>query len=57
MISFEPTEEQQIARDAMHEFAAAALRPVARECDESASLPEDALPAALRELETLLATK
>ncbi|HXK26503.1 MAG TPA: acyl-CoA dehydrogenase family protein [Myxococcota bacterium] len=43
MISFEPTEEQQIARDAMHEFAASALRPVARECDESASLPESLL--------------
>jgi len=43
VISFEPTEEQQIARDAMHEFAAAALRPVARECDESASLPENVL--------------
>ena len=43
MISFEPTEEQQIARDAMHDFAESALRPVARECDEAASLPTSLL--------------
>jgi alkylation response protein AidB-like acyl-CoA dehydrogenase len=39
VISFEPTEEQQIAREAMHDFAESALRPVARECDEASSLP------------------
>jgi len=39
VISFDPTEEQQIARDAMHDFAESALRPVARECDEASSLP------------------
>lgn len=45
MISFQPTEEQQIARDAMHEFAATALRPAARECDEAAALPASLLDA------------
>jgi alkylation response protein AidB-like acyl-CoA dehydrogenase len=43
VISFQPTEEQQIARDAMHDFAESALRPVARECDEAASLPSSLL--------------
>jgi alkylation response protein AidB-like acyl-CoA dehydrogenase len=43
VISFEPTEEQQIARDAMHDFAASALRPAARECDEASSLPASLL--------------
>jgi alkylation response protein AidB-like acyl-CoA dehydrogenase len=43
VISFEPTEEQQIAREAMHDFAAAQLRPAARECDEASALPEPLL--------------
>ena len=43
MISFGPTEEQQVVRDAMREYASQALRSVARECDESASLPDDLL--------------
>ena len=41
MISFEPTEEQQVVREAMHEFAEQVLRPAAREADEAASLPDD----------------
>jgi alkylation response protein AidB-like acyl-CoA dehydrogenase len=43
VISFQPTEEQQIARDAMHEFAEASLRPRARACDEASSLPDEVL--------------
>ena len=38
MISFGPTEEQELVRDAMREFAGAALRPIARECDEDSKL-------------------
>ncbi|MBW2312758.1 MAG: acyl-CoA dehydrogenase family protein [Deltaproteobacteria bacterium] len=43
MISFGPNEEQEIVRDAMREFAEQALRTVGRECDESASVPDDLL--------------
>jgi acyl-CoA dehydrogenase len=40
VISFEPTEEQQVAREAMREFADRALRPAARESDEAAAIPD-----------------
>ena len=43
MISFKPTEEQELARDAMHDFAAEAIRPIARECDEASAVPADFL--------------
>ena len=43
MISFKLEEEQEIVRDAMREFAAEAMRPIARECDEEAKLPEELL--------------
>ena len=43
MISFKPTEEQDLAREAMHEFAEQAMRPIARECDEASSVPADFL--------------
>jgi alkylation response protein AidB-like acyl-CoA dehydrogenase len=43
VISFQPDEEQEIAREAMREFAEKSLRPRARECDEAESLPEDLL--------------
>ncbi len=43
MISFQPTEEQEVAREAMREFAEAAMRPLARECDEASKLPEEFL--------------
>ena len=43
MISFGPTEEQQVVREAMREFAEQALRPIARECDEASTLPDDLL--------------
>jgi alkylation response protein AidB-like acyl-CoA dehydrogenase len=40
MISFGPTEEQSVAREAMREFATKAMRPIARDCDETASVPD-----------------
>ena len=40
MISFGPTEEQQVVRDVMREFATKTIRPLARECDEASSIPE-----------------
>ena len=43
MISFKLEEEQQIARDALHEFAAEVMRPIARECDEEESVSEEFL--------------
>jgi alkylation response protein AidB-like acyl-CoA dehydrogenase len=46
VISFEPTEEQAVAREAMREFAEKSLRPRARECDEAEALPEGFLQEA-----------
>lgn len=46
MISFGMTEEQELVRDAMREFAADAIRPIARECDEAAATPQDFLDTA-----------
>jgi acyl-CoA dehydrogenase len=43
VISFGPTEEQQIVRDTLKEFADEAMRPIARDCDEEASIPQDFL--------------
>ncbi len=43
MISFALTEEQEVARQVLREFATQAVRPLARDCDESAKLPEDFL--------------
>ncbi len=43
MISFGPTEEQQVVRDAMREFAEQVFRPAAREADETSSLPDGLL--------------
>ncbi|MDJ0869483.1 MAG: acyl-CoA dehydrogenase family protein [Myxococcota bacterium] len=43
MISFGPTEEQEVAREAMREYAQSAIRPLARECDEAAAIPDDFL--------------
>lgn len=40
MISFSLTDEQQSARDAMRSFAAQAMRPIAREHDEAATLSD-----------------
>lgn len=46
MISFGPTEEQDVAREAMREFAAAAMRPLARPSDEAGEVPDDFLAQA-----------
>ena len=40
MISFAPTEEQESVRAAMRDFAAQALRPLARELDEAESVTD-----------------
>jgi alkylation response protein AidB-like acyl-CoA dehydrogenase len=40
MISFEPTEEQQLVRDTVASFAREQIRPAAREADESGHVPE-----------------
>ena len=43
MISFKPTEEQEIAREALRGFAEETMRPIARACDEASELSEDFL--------------
>lgn len=40
MVSFEPSEEQQLIRDTVRAFAAEQIRPAARETDESGTVPE-----------------
>jgi alkylation response protein AidB-like acyl-CoA dehydrogenase len=46
MISFEPTEEQELARTTVHAFAVEVLRPLARACDEESRVPDDFLDSA-----------
>ena len=46
MISFGPTEEQELVRETMREFAADVLRPAAREADEASALPDGLLEQA-----------
>jgi alkylation response protein AidB-like acyl-CoA dehydrogenase len=43
MISFGMTEEQEIVRDTLCEFAAEAMRPIGRQCDEASAIPDDFL--------------
>jgi len=43
VISFKLEEEQEIARDALHDYATEAIRPIARECDETSAIPEEFL--------------
>ena len=43
MISFGMTEDQELVRDTLREFAADMLRPIGRECDENSEIPEDFL--------------
>ena len=43
MISFGPTEEQELVRDAMREFATDALRPIARELDEASDVSQGSI--------------
>ena len=46
MISFKLTEEQEVVRDVLHEFAESAMRPIAREADEDSKIPEEFLAQA-----------
>ena len=43
MISFGPSEEQQVVREAMHDFAEQVFRPIGRDCDEESRLDDDVL--------------
>ena len=43
MIAFGPTEEQDLIRQTVHEFAAGEMREIARPCDEKHELPEELL--------------
>jgi acyl-CoA dehydrogenase len=43
MISFQPTEEQDLIRDSLESFAREVLRPRARAIDEAAAIPDDIL--------------
>ena len=43
MISFDPTEEQELIRDSVREFAASEMREIARACDEAESVPDEFL--------------
>ena len=43
MISFGPTEEQEVVRDAMRDFAGDIFREAARQADEESALPADVL--------------
>ena len=43
MISFKLTDEQEVVREAMHDFAEQAVRPLARDADEESKLPEEFL--------------
>ena len=40
MFDLEPTEEQQLIKDTIASFAAAEIRPIARDCDETGSIPK-----------------
>jgi alkylation response protein AidB-like acyl-CoA dehydrogenase len=46
VIDFEPSEEQQLVVETVRHFAASELRPRARECYESRTLPDDAIARA-----------
>ena len=46
VISFQLTEEQEVVREAMREFGQQAMAPIARDCDENSSIPEDFLASA-----------
>ena len=43
MISFGLSEDQELVRDSMREFAAEMLRPIGRDCDENSDIPDDFL--------------
>ena len=46
LIDLEPSEEQQLIVETVHQFAENEVRPKARDCDESAKLPGDVLSQA-----------
>ena len=46
MISFGLSEEQELVRETLREFAADILRPLGRECDETSSIPDELLQSA-----------
>jgi alkylation response protein AidB-like acyl-CoA dehydrogenase len=43
VISFKLTDEQEIVREALHDFAEQAVRPIARDADEASQTPRDFL--------------
>ena len=43
LISFGPTEEQDLIRETVREFSQAEMRHIARDCDEASRLPDDLL--------------
>jgi alkylation response protein AidB-like acyl-CoA dehydrogenase len=43
VITFQPTDEQEVVREAMHDFAEAAMRPLARDADEASETPQEFL--------------
>jgi alkylation response protein AidB-like acyl-CoA dehydrogenase len=43
MISFGPTEEQELVRETVREFATTEMREIARECDEAGKIPDEFL--------------
>lgn len=43
MISFGPTEEQEVVRDTLRGFADEAIRPLARDADENSAIPDGLL--------------
>ena len=48
MISFSPTEEQQMTVDTLKRFAADEMRKIYRECDETGQIPEEIITRAWR---------
>lgn len=46
MISFGPTEEQELIRESARDFARRELREIARQCDEESRCPDELLDAA-----------
>jgi acyl-CoA dehydrogenase len=46
VIDFEPSDEQKLIVETVRQFAAAEIRPRARECDEAFKLPDEVLAAA-----------
>jgi hypothetical protein len=46
MISFSPTEEQQMIASMVKEFASDEMRKIYRECDESGEIPDSIIDTA-----------